>query len=123
MSRKAPAQSQFLLLIRDPADGQPEPTDEQFEKLFAWLRDLKKRGHLVAVHPLDKSAAKTLRGARSLEVIDGPFAEAKEVVGGYVLVTAKNLAQAVELAKGFPMFSGNRSVEVRPLHSLDHELG
>jgi hypothetical protein len=103
--------SLYLLLVRDPADGHPEPTDAQYDKLFAWFRDLKERGHLVAVHPLDKPTAKVLRGAG--QVTDGPFIESKEVVGGYVLVAAKNRTQAVALAKGFPMFAARRSVEVR----------
>ncbi len=109
----------FLLLVRDPADGKPEPTATQLEELFAWLRDLKKRGHLVAVSPLAKSGAKVLRGGRSRPMTDGPFVESKEVVGGYVIVTARNLAQAVRLAKGFPVFAARRSVEVRRVDPLD----
>lgn len=108
----------FLLLVRDPADGQPEPTSAQIEKIFAWFHDIKKRGHLVAVSPLDHSTGKVLRGGRGHLVTDGPFIESKEVVGGYVIVTAKNLNQAVALARSFPMFAARRSVEVRRIDPL-----
>ncbi len=109
----------FLLLVRDPVDGQPEPTPAQLEKLFAWFRDLKQRGHLVAVSPLHDSPGKILRGGRTPRVTDGPFVESKEIVGGYVMVTAKNLAQAVALAKRFPMFAAGRSLEVRRIDPLE----
>lgn len=109
----------FLLLVRDPADGKPEPTPAQIDALFAWLRDLKKRGHLVGTSPLDKSGAKVLRGGRHRPVTDGPFVESKEVVGGYIMITAKNLAQAVALAKRFPAFAARRSIEVRRVDPFD----
>ena len=107
--------SQYLLLVRDPADDEPGITDAQYDRLFAWFRELKQSGHLVAVNPLDKAGAKVLRGAGSRRLTDGPYIESKEVVGGYVLVTAKNLAQAVALAKRFPLFAARRSIEVRRL--------
>jgi hypothetical protein len=50
---------------------------------------------------------------------DGPFAEAKDVVGGYTLVEAKDLAQAVELSKGCPILEVGGSVEVRPVRILN----
>jgi len=117
MSKKA-SSSQFLLLVRDPADGDPAPTDRQYERLFAWFRELKKHGHLVAVNPLDKTGAKVLRGAGRRRLTDGPYIESKELVGGYVLVTARSLAQAVALAKRFPLFAARRSIEVRRLEPV-----
>jgi hypothetical protein len=48
-------------------------------------------------------------------VHDGPFAEAKDIVGGYVVVEANDLTQAVELSKGCPILDVGGSVEVRPI--------
>jgi len=52
-------------------------------------------------------------------VHDGPYAEAKDVVGGYTLIEAKDLAQAVELSKGCPILEVGGSVEVRPIRILN----
>jgi hypothetical protein len=51
-------------------------------------------------------------------VTDGPFAEAKDLVGGYTLVSTKDLAHAAELAKGCPIFEFGGSVEVRPIMKM-----
>ena len=48
-------------------------------------------------------------------VVDGPFAEAKDLVGGYLLVTADNLDDAAELARGCPILEVDGAVEIRPL--------
>jgi len=62
-------------------------------------------------------AGKVVRG-KSKIITDGPFVEAKDSIGGYMLVEAKDLAQAVELAKGCPILEGDGSVEIRPIVSM-----
>ena len=52
-------------------------------------------------------------------VTDGAFAEAKDVVGGYTLIEARDLEQAVELSKGCPIFEVEGAVEVRPVLKMD----
>jgi hypothetical protein len=52
-------------------------------------------------------------------VTDGPFAEAKDVVGGYTLVEARDLEHAVELSKGCPIFEREGAVEVRPVMKIN----
>jgi hypothetical protein len=51
-------------------------------------------------------------------VTDGPFGETKDLVGGYLIVTAPDLNAAVELARGCPIFESDGSVEVRELRSM-----
>jgi hypothetical protein len=51
-------------------------------------------------------------------VTDGPFAEVKDLVGGYSLIEAKDLAEAAELSKGCPVFERNGFVEVRPIMKM-----
>jgi hypothetical protein len=52
-------------------------------------------------------------------VLDGPFAETKDIVGGYTLIEARDLDQAVELSKGCPIFEVDGGVEVRPVMKLN----
>jgi hypothetical protein len=68
-------------------------------------------GTLVAGNALEPSATATT--IRSDVVTDGPFAETKEVLGGYYLIEARDLDQALEIAKLCPALHGG--VEVRPI--------
>ena len=52
-------------------------------------------------------------------VTDGPFAEAKDLVGGFSLVEAETLARAAELARGCPILEVGGSVEIRPIMKMD----
>ncbi len=52
------------------------------------------------------------------EITDGPFVETKDLVLGFMIVRAPDLAAAVELSKGCPMLRGGATVEVRPVASL-----
>lgn len=52
-------------------------------------------------------------------ITDGPFAEAKDVIGGYTLIKARDVSEAAELAKGCPLIERGGQVEVRPVMKLD----
>jgi len=112
--------SQFLLLFRSPSD-QPEPTPEEMQQVFgkwmAWMKGMKAQGQYVGGDRLE-DGGKVLRGPRGGSVTDGPFAEAKESVGGYIIVAADSLTQAAEIAKGCPGFEYGTFVEVRPIEKL-----
>ena len=75
-------------------------------------RHLKELGH-----PLE-SAGMVVKGNQKI-VTDGPYAEAKDLVGGFSLIEAKDLAHAVELSEGCPIFEVGGSVEVRPVMQLN----
>jgi hypothetical protein len=51
-------------------------------------------------------------------VTDGPYAETKDTIGGYLIVEARDLEQAVELTKGCPLFDRDGLIEVRPILSM-----
>jgi len=110
----------FLLLFRHPVEG-PDPTPEEMQVIFgkwvAWMKGMKAQGDFVGADRLD-DGGKVLRGPRGATITDGPFVESKEVVGGYVIVAADNLAKAIELAKGCPGLDGGTIVEVRPIEQL-----
>jgi hypothetical protein len=113
--------SQFLLLFRHSQEG-PDPTPEQMNEIMgkwmAWMKGMHARGELAGVNRLQETG-RVLRGPGGANVTDGPFAEAKEVVGGYVLIQAADLAAATAIARGCPGLEMNSTiVEVRPVEPL-----
>jgi hypothetical protein len=90
---------------------------ETMQRWVAWFKDLTANGHIKDPgHPLERTG-KVVKGQQK-SVHDGPFAEAKDVVGGYTLIEATDLTQAVELSKGCPILDAGGSVEVRPVRIL-----
>jgi hypothetical protein len=88
------------------------------EKWRAWFKELGEKGHLKDIgHPLE-NRGKVVQGKQK-SVTDGPFAEAKDVVGGFTLIQAQDLERAVELSKGCPILEAGGSVEVRPIQALN----
>ena len=60
-----------------------------------------------------------LAGKKGQTVTDGPFLEGKEEVGGYILLSARDLQTAVELARGCPAREQNGTVEVRAIQQME----
>jgi hypothetical protein len=100
--------------IQAPGFGEPG-FDEFMGSWLAYNQTLIDGGHwLSAANLLPTTTATTIRRSASGEtVVDGPFAETKEQFGGYYLITAENLDEAIALAKGMPLPFG--SIEVRPV--------
>ncbi len=83
---------------------------------IAYVETLRVSGHLVTTHALQSTrtaATVRVRAGRRL-VTDGPFAEAKEVIGGFFLVEARDRAEALELASRWPS-ARLGAIEVRPI--------
>ena len=94
-----------------------EIAQESMQKWIAWFTKLAEDGHVKDQgRPLERSG-KIVKGTQKI-VTDGPFAETKDVVGGYSLIQARDLDEAVELSKGCPILDGNGTVEVRPVVNL-----
>ena len=110
--------SEFVFLYRGGETGRsPERAPQMMQKWTAWLKGLGEKGHIKDQgHPLERTG-KLVKGKQKT-VTDGPFAEAKEVVGGYTLIEARDLEQAVELSKGCPIFEVEGAVEVRPVMKM-----
>ena len=97
--------------------GTPERAQRSMQAWVAWIGDLEKKGHLKNPgQPLERSG-KVVRG-KEKAVTDGPFAEAKDLVLGFIVVKAKDLEQAVTLAQACPIGIGGGSVEIRPVMTL-----
>jgi hypothetical protein len=111
--------SEFTYLYRGRADqtGSPEERQQHLAKWRAWFQELGTGGHLKELgHPLENSGV-VVRGGQKI-VTDGPFAEAKDVVGGFSIIEARDLAQAIELSKGCPILEVGGAVEVRPVQEI-----
>lgn len=111
----------YMFVFRSPADlADPSPEEMQqiYEKWMSWIRDMKAKDQYLAGDPLE-DAGRVLRGPRGGQVTDGPFAEAKEVVAGYMLIKARTLEHAAEIARDCPGYARGGTVEVRevmPVH-------
>jgi hypothetical protein len=95
----------------------PEQRQKHTEKWMAWFKELGAKGVIKEQgNPLEDAGA-VVQG-RDKVVTDGPFAEAKDIVGGYTVIVARDLAEAAELAKGCPILEVGGSVEVRPVQRM-----
>ncbi|HUO93810.1 MAG TPA: YciI family protein [Rhizomicrobium sp.] len=110
--------SQFVYFYRGwTRPTSPAEMQQQVQKWSAWFKTLADAGHLAdRGFPLERDG-KVVAG-KGKSVTDGPFAEAKDIVGGYSIIDAHDIAQAVELAKGCPNLERGGAVEVRPLMTM-----
>jgi hypothetical protein len=108
--------SEFTYLFRGRQQfTSSEQAQRHMDQWIAWFSDLKAKGYLKDPgHPLDWAG----KVVKSAGVTDGPYAEAKDVIGGYVIVEAEDLNQAADLSKGCPILEVGGSVEVRPIQAL-----
>ena len=110
-------QARFMLILRGgKVDRSLSPSDFGLvvRKYVNWIDELRKSGRYEGGEPLEEQG-KTLSGDRGSLVTDGPFAESKELVGGYFILKATDLAEAAEIAKGCPIFENGGTVEVRKI--------
>ena len=94
----------------------PEEMQVHMAKWKTWMGELSEKNQLVDGFPLS-GEGKQLVGTNAV-VHDGPYAEGKEIVGGYLIVNAESLSDAVELAKGCPIFEHDGNVEVREIMNM-----
>jgi hypothetical protein len=91
-------------------------SDAITEESLAYDQELMKRGHLIAAEALDSVHTATTIQVRNGKVstTDGPFAETKEVLGGFVLINAQGLDEAIQIASKIPLARWG-SIEIRPV--------
>jgi hypothetical protein len=115
--------SQFLYIYRVTAQsrqeamGTPERAQQSMQRWMKWMADLDAKGHLKDRGQPLENTGKVVRGQNA--VVDGPYTEAKDLVGGYTIVEARDIDQAAELSLGCPILAGGGSVEVRPVMKMD----
>jgi hypothetical protein len=107
----------FMLLLRGGESARnmsPTEYGQVVQKYMAWAESLRRSGHHKAGEPLEEEG-RILSGKNGSIVTDGPFAESKETIGGYFMITAASLDEATEIARGCPIFDNDGTVEVRPI--------
>lgn len=109
--------SAYMLIFRDTSPEtyeamEPGQRRACLDDWNGWYDRLAAQGTLHSGHPLQPEGRMVSRGRR---VTDGPYAEAKEVVGGFFLVYAASLDQATDIAEQCPLLPYGMTVEVRPV--------
>jgi hypothetical protein len=108
----------FMLLVY-PGENDRGPTRELVEAMSRYNDELAKAGALLAMSgllPPSEGVRLTFSGGGQPTVTDGPFTEAKEFVGGYWVIQARSIEEAVEWASRAPL--GEGTIEVRRLEEL-----
>jgi hypothetical protein len=114
--------AEFMYLFRGGRpEGSPEQLQQHMQRWGSWIAELSKGGHFKSGDPLE-NGGRTVIGTKKT-VHDGPYAEAKDLVGGYFIVTARDLDEATALSKGCPIFDilGEGrvgSVEIRQISAM-----
>jgi hypothetical protein len=115
----------FMMLVKASANSEAGvmPTTEQFAEMGKYNEELVKAGVMLAgegLHPTSKGARIEFKGNKKT-VVDGPFAETKELVAGFWIIQAKSLEEAVEWARRAPNphFGGDTNIEVRQVFSTE----
>ena len=114
----------FLLMHRVPENDDTawEPGAELVERMEAFVGKLTADGLLLTAEGTHRSGATVRRRGAAIKSVDGPFAEAKEVIGGFLLISAKDLAEATAVAEEYiTCFAGveEMSVEVRQVFEAE----
>jgi hypothetical protein len=108
--------SEYLLFFRGPDwDIGVSNTElqQRLDSVMAWFDQVQQQGKVKAGQPLAREGR--MVSGKSRSVADGPFAESKEAVGGYLLLTGVTFDEAVAVAKSCPTLDYGITIEVRPV--------
>jgi hypothetical protein len=108
--------SEIMLLFRGTdwhRNMSPEEMQAAAGRFMAWFERLKAEGKAKAGQPLQNVGRVISKNGRAIS--DGPYAESKEAIGGYFILTVSSLEEAIEIAKGCPGLDQGIRVEVRPV--------
>ncbi len=110
----------YIMIYRPDADMETSgpPTPENMEAMGKFIQEIAEAGVLVGADGLLPSSmgAKVRLSNGKLTVTDGPFTEAREVIGGFAIVQLDSMAEAVDLAERFLKVAGDGSSEIRQMH-------
>ena len=110
----------FMLIFQGGPDHEMSAAQmqEDMGKWMAWIEKLTKTNQYLSGEPL-LPGGKLVAGTGGKSVTDGPYTEGKEVVGGYFLIEAKDMNEAVTISKDCPGFVYGGSVQVRQVMKVD----
>ena len=108
---------QYMLLVYDDPTGWPDFSEEEYGKIYAEyaaVSQLPSTKHSAQLQPTETARSVRVKDGETV-VSDGPFADTKEVLGGYYLVEAGSQAEAEEIAARIPSARLGGTIEVRPV--------
>jgi hypothetical protein len=113
---------EFMLFVRTKGDHlaamSPREQQEHVAKIGNYIGKLMQEGKLKGAQPLEMNGAMIPRKKTAAK--DGPFSESKEVIVGYFHILARDLNEAIAIAKANPAYeTGNASIEVRPIKTME----
>lgn len=112
----------FMFVYREakeqpPTQPSPEQMQQSMQSWLDWIKGGMEAGWITNPGDALKPESRIVHSDAS--IIDGPFAESKELVGGYSVVEAKDIDHAAKLTEGCPIFAVGGKVEVRPLMNVE----
>jgi hypothetical protein len=104
--------------LGDPNEPLPPPTPELMEQMGKFMEEATNAGVLIATGGIAPyaEATKVIRSGGKFTVVDGPFTEAKELVGGWALMECRDKAEAIEWTKRFLDIAGDGESTVRQVY-------
>ena len=110
----------FMMIFRTEKSDRPAPSPEEMQAMVKvwqdWIGGIASQGKFVATDALGFEG-KTVHADQT--ITDGPYAEVKEIVGGYIIVKAENIDEAVKLSEGCPTLAIGGKVEIRDVMVFD----
>jgi hypothetical protein len=109
----------FMLIFQGGMSphSSPDQMQEQMGKWMAWIDKLAKNDQYVAGEPL-LPGGKLITGKKKT-VTDGPYTEGKEVVGGFFLIKANDINEAIKICDDYPDYEQGGSIQVRQVMKVE----
>jgi hypothetical protein len=109
--------SEYLVISRGQwdKDASPEKIQTAIDEFYAWLEGMVEKGKMKKGQRLGHRGKTVLKKG---SITDGPFGEAKEVIGGYWYILAETLEEAAEIASGNPCLECGLFYEIRPVETI-----
>jgi hypothetical protein len=108
----------FMTLYKPGKESDAPPTQEEMAKMGRLIEEMARAGVLIAtdgLQPSSKGVRVTISDGK-FTIVDGPFAETKELIAGYAIIEAKSKEHAIELTKRFLEVVGEGQSEIRLMH-------
>jgi len=120
IKKNSTTMKEFMLLFRHaemPSNYQPsaEEIQSSIQSWQKWIGDIAQKGKFSSTQQLQPTG----KTVRQNAIVDGPFVEIKEIVGGFIICKADTLEEAIEFAQSCPIIAIGGSVEVRPIMDLE----
>ena len=117
--------SQFIMLLHDDvaaleAETSPEQIQAIIAEYSAWREQVQAQGNMLGGHKLKDEFGRSLVGnGGNVRIVDGPFTESKELLGGLFIIEADDYDHAIEISKTCPHLKFGRRIELRQIDLVD----